>query len=91
MITYVVLDLFVPCFQKVSAPDHLGEDLIHSYQFSFRGTFGVQLLFAGLRVGCSLANGHGSSSVTLRVIVNGEGGINMPLHLAGFIHCKNQW
>ena len=48
LVTDVVLDLLMLCFQKESALDHLGKDIIHSYQFSFCGTLGVQLLFAGL-------------------------------------------
>ena len=91
LVTDVVLNLFLLGFQKVSTRNHLGKDIVHSHQFGFCGTLGVQLLFAGLREGYSLAHGHGSAGMALHVIVDSEGGIDMPLHLAGFVHCENQW
>jgi len=48
LVTDVVLNLLLLGFQEVSAPYHLGKDIIHSYQLGFGGTIGVQLLFAGL-------------------------------------------
>jgi len=48
LVTDIILNLFLLGFQEVLAPNHLGEDIVYSYQFRFRGILGIQLLFAGL-------------------------------------------